>query len=72
MLGPSLRSIYYLSNSFLNSINLCSLDPICGLVVRVPGYTTEMYCVSCEVRTEFIYVMQNKVEKINTTAQSRD
>jgi hypothetical protein len=29
----------------------------CGLVVRVPGYTTEMYCVSCEVRTEFIYVM---------------
>jgi hypothetical protein len=26
-------------------------------VVRVPGYTTEMYCVSCEVRTEFIYVM---------------
>jgi hypothetical protein len=28
-----------------------------GLVVRVPGYKTEMYCVSCEVRTEFIYVM---------------
>jgi hypothetical protein len=25
--------------------------------VRVPGYTTEMYCASCEVRTEFIYVM---------------
>jgi hypothetical protein len=23
-------------------------------VVRVPGYTTEMYWVSCEVRTEFI------------------
>jgi hypothetical protein len=23
-------------------------------VVRVPGYTTEMYCVSCEVRTEFM------------------
>jgi hypothetical protein len=30
---------------------------LCGLVVRVPGYTTEMYCVSCEVRTEFIYVL---------------
>jgi hypothetical protein len=30
---------------------------LCGLVVRVPGYTSEMYCVSCEVRTEFIYVM---------------
>jgi hypothetical protein len=23
---------------------------LCGLAVRVPGYTTEMYCVSCEVR----------------------
>jgi hypothetical protein len=22
------------------------LDRLCGLVVRVPGYTTEMYCVS--------------------------
>jgi hypothetical protein len=29
----------------------------CGLVVRVPSYRTEMYCASCEVRTEFIYVM---------------
>jgi hypothetical protein len=35
----------------------CSYDRLCGLVVRVPGYTTEMYCASCEVRTEFIYVM---------------
>jgi hypothetical protein len=32
-------------------------DRLCGLLVRVPGYTTEMYCGSCEVRTEFIYVM---------------
>jgi predicted nucleic acid-binding protein len=31
---------------------------------RVPGYTTEMYCVSCEVRTEFIYVMQKKVDRL--------
>jgi hypothetical protein len=32
---------------------------LCGLAVRVPGYITEMYCDSCEVRTEFtrIYVM---------------
>jgi hypothetical protein len=30
---------------------------LCGLVVRVPGYTMEMYCASCEVRTEVIYVM---------------
>jgi hypothetical protein len=32
-------------------------DRLCGLVVRVPGYTTEIYRASCEVRTEFIYVM---------------
>jgi hypothetical protein len=32
-------------------------DRFCGLVVRVRGCRTEMYCVSCEVRTEFIYVM---------------
>jgi hypothetical protein len=29
----------------------------CGLVVRVLGYRTEMYCTSCEVRTGFTYVM---------------
>jgi hypothetical protein len=33
------------------------VDRLCGLVVRVPSYGTEMYCDSCEVRTEFIYVM---------------
>jgi hypothetical protein len=33
-------------------------------VVRVPGYTTEMYCDSCEVRTEFIYVMKKKVDRL--------
>jgi hypothetical protein len=32
------------------------VDCLCGLVVRA-SYTTEMYCVCCEVRTEFIYVM---------------
>jgi hypothetical protein len=46
----------------LRQINFLSVagkkpDRICALVVRVPGYTTEMYCDSCEVRTEFIYVM---------------
>jgi hypothetical protein len=43
----------------LTEINLSVdvTDSLCGLVVRVPGCTTEMYCVSCEVRTEFIYVM---------------
>jgi hypothetical protein len=38
-----------------------SSDRLCDLVVRVPGYWTEMYCVSCEVRNEFMYVMYNKV-----------
>jgi hypothetical protein len=37
------------------------VDRLCGLVVRVPGYRAEIYCVSCEVRTECIYVMQKKV-----------
>jgi hypothetical protein len=34
-----------------------SENHLCGLAVSVPGYTTEMYCASCEVRTEFICVM---------------
>jgi hypothetical protein len=29
-------------------------------MVRVPGYRTEMYCVSCEVRTESIYVEESR------------
>jgi hypothetical protein len=40
------------------------LDRLCGLVVRVPGYRTEMYCATCEVRTEFIYVMEKKVDRL--------
>jgi hypothetical protein len=35
-------------------------DRLCGLEVRVPGHTTEMYCASCEVQTQFIYVMRRK------------
>jgi hypothetical protein len=34
-----------------------NIDRPYGLVVRVPGYKTDMYCDSCEVRTDFIYVM---------------
>jgi hypothetical protein len=40
------------------------VDHLCGLVVRVPGYRTEMYCVSCELRTEFTYVTQKKVDRL--------
>jgi hypothetical protein len=36
----------------------------CGLVVTVLGYRTEMYCVCCEVRNEFIYVMLKKVDRL--------
>jgi hypothetical protein len=32
-------------------------DRLCVLVVRVSGCRTELYCVSCKVRTEVIYVM---------------
>jgi hypothetical protein len=38
-------------------LQLQLLARLCGLVVRVPGYTTEMYCASCGVQTEFMYVM---------------
>jgi NAD-dependent SIR2 family protein deacetylase len=40
------------------------IDRLCGLVVRVHGYTTEMYCVSCEVRTEFMYVLCKKIDRL--------
>jgi hypothetical protein len=40
------------------------VDRLCDLVVRAPGYRTEMYCDSCEVLTEFIYVMQKKVGRL--------
>jgi hypothetical protein len=33
-------------------------------VVRAPGYRVEMYCISCEIRTDFIYVMQKKVDRL--------
>jgi hypothetical protein len=52
-LAPRL-SLYRLGHSVSLSIDL---DRLCGLVVRVPDYKTEMYCVCCEVRNGFIYVM---------------
>jgi hypothetical protein len=47
----------------LNLYMLCwKVDRICGLVIRVPCHRTEMYCVSGEVRTEFIcfYVEESR------------
>jgi hypothetical protein len=46
-----------LYNEYKQVLNSVCVDRLCGLVVRVPGYTTEMCYVSCEVRTEFMYVM---------------
>jgi hypothetical protein len=34
-------------------------------MVRVPGYTTEMHSVPFEVRTEFIYVIWKKVDRLS-------
>jgi hypothetical protein len=37
------------------------MDRLNDLVVIVPGFRTEMYCASCEVRTEFIcYVEESR------------
>jgi hypothetical protein len=51
--------------TMLGFVNIMQFqDRLCGLAVRVPGYKTVMYCVSCEVRTEFIYVMQKKGDRL--------
>jgi hypothetical protein len=38
--------------------NRTARNCLCGLVVRVPGYITEKYCASCEVRTECICYLE--------------
>jgi hypothetical protein len=41
-----------MKHNYFRSVLVITLrDRLCGLVVRVPGCVTEMYCVSCEVRT---------------------
>jgi hypothetical protein len=46
------------NNSYTHKRTQClECDRLCALVVWVPGYWTEVYCVCCEVRTEFMYVM---------------
>jgi hypothetical protein len=45
-------------------------DRLCGKVVRVPGYTTGMYCVSCEVRTEFICYVEESRPPLWSSGQS--
>jgi hypothetical protein len=40
------------------------VDCLCGLVVSVSGYSTEMYYTSCEVRTEFILCYVEEVDRL--------
>jgi hypothetical protein len=61
--SSTLYNLNCTKNGWMNHIFLLlvSIDRLCGLVVRVPGYRTEMYCVFCEVRTEFIcYVEESR------------
>jgi hypothetical protein len=52
------RDMFWAIGATSLSFGYCLLfDLLCGLVVRVRGYRTEMYCATCEVRTEFICVM---------------
>jgi hypothetical protein len=46
------------------------VGPLCGLVVRVLGYRMEMYCVSCEVRTEFICYVEESRPSLWSSGQS--
>jgi hypothetical protein len=39
-------------------------------MVRVPGYRTEMYCDSCEVRTEFICYVEESRPPLQSSGQS--
>jgi hypothetical protein len=39
-------------------------------MVRVPGYITEMYCVSCEIRTEFICYVEESKPPLCSSSQS--
>jgi hypothetical protein len=51
-------------------LDMINHDRPCGLVIRVPGYTTEMYCDSCEVRTEFICYVEESRPPLRSSGQS--
>jgi hypothetical protein len=53
--GRSVGIVRSRTKKATESVSQKKVDRLCGLVVRVLGYRTEMYCVFCEVRTEFIY-----------------
>jgi hypothetical protein len=45
-------------------------NSLCRLVIRVPGCRTEMYCASCEVRTEFICYAEDSRPPLWPSGQS--
>jgi hypothetical protein len=56
---------FFLTNEDLSQV-IIFLSYRTKLVVRLPGYIMEMYCDSCEVRTEFInaYVLYKKENRL--------
>jgi hypothetical protein len=58
------------SNVNINYWAYWSYVGLCGLVIRVPGYTTEKYCVSCEVQTEFICYVEESRPPLWSNGQS--
>jgi hypothetical protein len=54
-------------------LNLCYVDeskPPLWSSGQVPGYTTEIYCVSYEVRTEFICYVEESRPPLWSSGQS--
>jgi hypothetical protein len=62
--GISVKGRGELFRCFAFSVNCQLVDRLCGLVVRVPWLQNGDVLVSCEVRTEIIYVMQKKVDRL--------
>jgi hypothetical protein len=56
--GHKVRNVYEVRFLVL-VFSFIIIDSLCSLGVRVPGYRTEKYCVSCEVRTE-CYVEESR------------
>jgi hypothetical protein len=59
-----MESLTLATVSLIFSLPNVLFDRFCGLLVRVPGYRADLYCVSCEVRTEFIYFILKKVDRL--------
>jgi hypothetical protein len=55
---------------YLQTLFFSEVDRLHGQVVRVPGCRTEVYCVSCEVRTEFICYVEDSRPPLWSSGQS--